>query len=67
MTSAVLTVPKPSSSPTWQRLREALRRHPTAIVGSIVLAVMVLIALLAPWLAPWLAFRLALAPWLVLR
>jgi peptide/nickel transport system permease protein len=50
MTSAVLTVPKSSSSPTWQRLREALRRHPTAIVGSIVLAVMVLIALLAPWL-----------------
>jgi peptide/nickel transport system permease protein len=49
MSTAVLSVPK-SSSPTWQHLREALRRHPTAIIGSIVLAMMVLIALLAPWL-----------------
>jgi peptide/nickel transport system permease protein len=49
MSTAVLSLPK-SSSPTWQRLREALRRHPTAIVGSIVLAMMVLVALLAPWL-----------------
>src|SRR5687768_18580005 len=32
------------------RFREALRRHPTAIVGGIVLAAMILVAVLAPWL-----------------
>jgi peptide/nickel transport system permease protein len=31
-------------------LRDAFRRHPTAIAGGTVLALMVLIALLAPWL-----------------
>ena len=30
------------SSPTWQRFRDALRRHPTAIVGGVVLLAMVL-------------------------
>jgi peptide/nickel transport system permease protein len=49
MTSAVLTAPK-SASPTWQRFQDAFRRHPTAILGGIVLALMLLIALLAPWL-----------------
>jgi len=49
MTTAVLTAPK-STSPTWQWFRDAFRRHPTAIVGAMVLAVMVLTALLAPWL-----------------
>src|SRR5689334_9455063 len=49
MSTAVLSLPK-SSSPTWQRLREALRRHPTAIAGGVVLAAMVLVAVLAPWL-----------------
>jgi len=49
MTTAVLTAPR-SASPTWQRFRDALRRHPTAIGGGIVLAAMVLMALLAPWL-----------------
>ncbi|HXX12227.1 MAG TPA: ABC transporter permease [Burkholderiales bacterium] len=38
------------ASPTWQRFRDAFRRHPTAIIGGIVLALMVLVALLAPWL-----------------
>ena len=49
MSSAVLAAPK-SASPTWHRLREALRRHPTAIVGGAVLVLMALVALLAPWL-----------------
>ena len=39
-----------SVSPTWQRFRDAFRRHPTAIVGGAVLFVMVVVALLAPWL-----------------
>ncbi|HXF17224.1 MAG TPA: ABC transporter permease [Burkholderiales bacterium] len=38
-------------SPTWQRFRDAFRRHPTAIAGAVVLVAMVLIALFAPWLA----------------
>jgi peptide/nickel transport system permease protein len=49
MATAVLAAPR-SVSPTWQRFREALRRHPTAIVGALVLMAMVLIAVLAPWL-----------------
>jgi peptide/nickel transport system permease protein len=39
-----------STSPTWQRLKDALRRHPTAIAGGIVLAMMILAAIAAPWL-----------------
>jgi peptide/nickel transport system permease protein len=39
-----------SASPTWLRLKNALRRHPTAIVGAAVLGVMILIAVFAPWL-----------------
>ena len=50
MTTAILAAPR-SISPTWQRFRDALRRHPTAIVGAVVLVAMALIALLAPWLA----------------
>ena len=50
MTTAVLAAPR-SISPTWRRFRDAFRRHPTAIVGAVVLIAMVLIALLAPWLA----------------
>lgn len=49
MTAAALSVPR-LASPTWQRFRDAFRRHPTAIIGGIVLALMVLVALLAPWL-----------------
>jgi peptide/nickel transport system permease protein len=49
--SAVAAAAAPRSvSPTWQRLREALRRHPTAIAGGAVLVLMALAALLAPWL-----------------
>jgi peptide/nickel transport system permease protein len=39
-----------SASPTWQRLKDALRRHPTAIGGGVVLTIMILIAVFAPWL-----------------
>ena len=39
-----------SVSPTWLRFKDAFRRHPTAIVGGIVLAAMILIAGFAPWL-----------------
>jgi peptide/nickel transport system permease protein len=49
VTAAALSFPR-SASPTWQRFRDAFRRHPTAIIGGIVLALMVLVALLAPWL-----------------
>lgn len=39
-----------TSSPTWLRFKDALRRHPTAILGAVVLLLMLLVALLAPWL-----------------
>jgi len=39
-----------SVSPTWRRFREAFKRHPTAIVGGVILLAMVVIAILAPWL-----------------
>ena len=50
MTTAILAAPR-SVSPTWLRFRDAFRRHPTAILGAVVLVAMVLSALLAPWLA----------------
>ena len=49
MAAVVLNVPKPAS-PTWQRFRDAFRRHPTAIAGAIVLLLMVVLAIAAPWL-----------------
>jgi peptide/nickel transport system permease protein len=49
MAAVALEAPKPVS-PTWRNFREALRRHPTAIVGGLVLLAMILVALLAPWL-----------------
>ncbi len=39
-----------SASPTWQRFKDALRRHPTAIAGAAVLMAMIGIAVFAPWL-----------------
>jgi peptide/nickel transport system permease protein len=39
-----------SASPTWGRFKEALRRHPTAIFGAVVLLAMIAIAIAAPWL-----------------
>ena len=50
MAAVAIDTPKPVS-PTWRNFREALRRHPTAIAGGIVLLLMILAALLAPWLA----------------
>ncbi|HUD27002.1 MAG TPA: ABC transporter permease [Burkholderiaceae bacterium] len=41
---------KRSVSPTWRRFRDAFRRHPTALLGGLILACMVAIAILAPWL-----------------
>ena len=49
MAAVAMGSPKPVS-PTWRNFREALRRHPTAIVGGVVLLVMILVALLAPWM-----------------
>ena len=39
-----------SISPTWLRFRDALRRHPTAIIGAVILLLMIVIAFAAPWL-----------------
>ena len=50
MAAVALGIPKPVS-PTWRNFRDALRRHPTAIFGGLVLLAMILVALLAPWLA----------------
>src|SRR2546429_2122725 len=44
-----IAAPK-SVSPTWRRFRDAFRRHPTALIGGVILIVMVAIAILAPWL-----------------
>jgi peptide/nickel transport system permease protein len=49
MNTAVLAAPQ-SVSPTWQQFKDAFRRHPTAIVGGVVLLAMVLMAVFAPWL-----------------
>jgi peptide/nickel transport system permease protein len=39
-----------SRSPTWVRIKEAMRRHPTAIIGAVVLVLLILMAVLAPYL-----------------
>ncbi|HEV2040083.1 MAG TPA: ABC transporter permease, partial [Casimicrobiaceae bacterium] len=39
-----------SVSPTWRRFRDAFRRHPTALIGGVILICMVAISILAPWL-----------------
>ena len=43
------SAPKPVAS-TWQFIRDAFRRHPTAIIGAAVLLIMIAIAVFAPWL-----------------
>jgi len=51
MGAAVPAVAAPRSmSPTWRRLRDAFRRHPTAIAGGAVLLLMAFVAVAAPWL-----------------
>ncbi len=37
-------------SPTLLQFKDALRRHPTAIAGAVILGLMVLMAIAAPWL-----------------
>lgn len=49
MSAIAIAAPR-STSPTWGRFKEALRRHPTAIAGGVVLLLMIAVALLAPWL-----------------
>jgi peptide/nickel transport system permease protein len=49
-TSAAALPTTRSVSPTWLRFKDALRRHPTAIAGAVVLLLMVGVALFAPWL-----------------
>src|SRR5438552_10855307 len=50
MSTTVLAAPVAtrSVSPTWRRFRDAFRRHPTALIGGVILIVMVAIAILAP-------------------
>lgn len=50
MTSITLAAPDRSDSPTLRRFKDAFRRHPTAIIGAVVLMLMVLVAVFAPWL-----------------
>jgi peptide/nickel transport system permease protein len=51
---------RPSRSPTWLRIKDALRRHPTAIIGAVVLLLLILMAALAPFL--WTVDPQAIAP-----
>jgi peptide/nickel transport system permease protein len=51
MSAVAQTLPVARSvSPTLARFKDALRRHPTAIFGAVVLLAMIAIALAAPWL-----------------
>jgi peptide/nickel transport system permease protein len=54
MISTTIAVPSAdatrSMSPTWRRFRDAFRRHPTALIGGVILILMVAIAIFAPWL-----------------
>ncbi len=46
-----LPAPAPvSRSPTWLRIRQALRRHPSALLGALMLLLLIFMALLAPFL-----------------
>jgi peptide/nickel transport system permease protein len=40
----------PGASPTWRRVTDTLRRHPTAVLGGLVLLALIAMAVLAPWL-----------------
>ena len=50
MTAIALDQPVKSESLTWRRFKDAFRRHPTAIIGGVVLLLMILVAVFAPWL-----------------
>jgi peptide/nickel transport system permease protein len=49
-TVAAPAAARQSVSPTWRRFRDAFRRHPTALIGGVILILMVAIAILAPWM-----------------
>ena len=42
--------PAKSVAPTWRRIRDAFRRHPTALIGGVILTGMIGVAVFAPWL-----------------
>ena len=50
MTAIAFDSTPKSVSPTARFFRDALRRHPTAIAGGVVLLLMILLAVFAPWL-----------------
>lgn len=51
MSANPIVLPAPvSMSPTLRQFKDAFRRHPTAIVGGVVLLAMILCAVFAPWL-----------------
>src|SRR5262249_18730159 len=50
MTAIAIESAAESASPSSTRLRDAFRRHPTAIVGVVVLLSRLFIAVFAPWL-----------------
>ncbi len=51
MAAVAETLPAARSvSPTWARFKDALRRHPTAIFGAVVLGAMLAVAIAAPLL-----------------
>jgi peptide/nickel transport system permease protein len=49
-TDRIATEAGASRSPTWTRIRDAMRRHPTAIIGALVLLLLIAMAVLAPYL-----------------
>src|SRR5256885_9301060 len=49
LVTSSIAAPK-SVSPTWRRFRDAFRRHPTALIGGVVLVFLVAIAIFAPLL-----------------
>ena len=50
VTAAVTEAKLAGLSPAGRRIKDALRRHPTAILGATVLAMLILMAVLAPYL-----------------
>lgn len=50
MSAIAIDATQPPAASTWQFIRDAFRRHPTAIIGGVVLLVMIAIAVFAPWL-----------------
>jgi peptide/nickel transport system permease protein len=51
MATVADSIARPASrSPTWALIKDALKRHPTAILGAIVLFALIAMAVLAPYL-----------------